>query len=90
MVNATDTSYQPAVAYQGGQVNTPQQEPKSGQTQPTQAPAADTQRADQRTLASQDNNNTGAKTAKNRDSEPSQDSKSSYNDSRGTKVDVRA
>jgi hypothetical protein len=48
MVNATDTGYQPAVAYQGGHVNTPQQEPKSGQTQPKQAPAADTQRGDQK------------------------------------------
>ncbi len=49
MVNATNTGYQPAVAYQGGPVNTPQQEPKSGQTQPKHAPAADTQRGDQRT-----------------------------------------
>ena len=47
MVNGTDVSYQPAVAYQGGQVNTPQQEPKSGQTQPIQAAAADTQDNDQ-------------------------------------------
>jgi hypothetical protein len=54
MVNGPDTSYQPAVAYQGGPVNTPQQEPKSGQTQPIQAPAADTQRADQRTADSPD------------------------------------
>ncbi len=55
MVNAPNTVYQPAVAYQGGTtVNTPQQEPKSGQTQPKQAPAADTQRGDQRSLASQD------------------------------------
>jgi len=46
MTNVTGTSYQPAVAYQGGQVNTPMQEPKSGQTQPKQAPAADTQRGD--------------------------------------------
>ena len=51
MVNAPNTGYQPAVAYQGGPVNTPQQEPKSGQTQPKQAPAADTQRGDQRTHA---------------------------------------
>jgi hypothetical protein len=46
MVNVPDAGYQPAVAYQGGPVNTPQQEPKSGQTQPKQAPAADTQRGD--------------------------------------------
>lgn len=44
MVNGTNTTYQPAVAYQGGQVNTPQQQPSSGKTQPIQAPAADTQR----------------------------------------------
>ena len=47
MMNGPNVSYQPAVAYQGGQVNTPQQEPKSGQTQPIQAPAADTQSSDQ-------------------------------------------
>ena len=47
MVNAPNTSYQPAVAYQGGQVNTTQQEPKTGRTQPKQAPAADTHRGDQ-------------------------------------------
>ena len=47
MVNGPNISYQPAVAYQGGQVNTPQQEPKSGQTQPIQAAAADTQSSDQ-------------------------------------------
>lgn len=44
MVDGPNITYQPAVAYQGGQVNTPQQDPKSGQTQPVQAPAADTQR----------------------------------------------
>ncbi len=49
MVNGPSTSYQPTVAYQGGQINTPQQEVKSGETQPKQAPAADTQRGDQRT-----------------------------------------
>lgn len=60
MVNAPNTGYQPAVAYQGGPaVNTPQQEPKSGQTQPKQAPAADTQRGDQRSLASEDSKNRG-------------------------------
>lgn len=47
MMNGTNTTYQPAVAYQGGQVNTPQQDPKSGQTQPIQAPAADSQGSDQ-------------------------------------------
>lgn len=56
MVNAPNTGYQPAVAYQGGPVNTPQQEPKSGQTQPKQAPAADSQRADQRTHAEENSN----------------------------------
>jgi hypothetical protein len=44
MVNGANTTYQPAVAYQGnGQGNTPQQEPKTGRTQPIQAPVADTQ-----------------------------------------------
>jgi hypothetical protein len=47
MMNGTSTTYQPAVAYQGGQVNTPQQDPKNGQTQPIQAPAADSQGSDQ-------------------------------------------
>jgi len=47
MMNGTNTTYQPAVAYQGGQVNTPQQQPTSGQTQPIQAPAADSQSNDQ-------------------------------------------
>ena len=47
MMNGPSTSYQPAVAYQGGQVNTPQQQPSSGKTQPIQAPAADTQRNDE-------------------------------------------
>jgi len=89
MVNATDTSYQPAVAYQGGQVNTPQQEPKSGQTQPTQAPAADTQRGDQRTLAS-DDDKVASSITDSRDAEVTQDNKSSYNDSRGATVDVKA
>lgn len=89
MVNATDTGYQPSVAYQGGQVNTPQQEPRSGQTQPTQAPAADTQRADQRSLAS-DSGGSRRTADRREDSEPTQDSKSSYNDNRGTKIDVRA
>lgn len=57
MVSATNTnSYQSAVAYQGGQVNTPQQEPRSGQTQPKQAPAADTQRGDQENNASSNSN----------------------------------
>ncbi|MFH1159226.1 MAG: hypothetical protein V1721_10175 [Pseudomonadota bacterium] len=46
MTDVSGTSYQPAVAYQGGPVNTPMQELKSGQTQPKQAPAADTQRGD--------------------------------------------
>lgn len=46
MVDAVNTGYQPAVAYQGGPVSTSPQEPKSGQTQPLQAPAADTQRGD--------------------------------------------
>jgi hypothetical protein len=46
MMNGANTSYQPAVAYQGGHVNTPQQQPTSGRTQPIQAPAADTQSHD--------------------------------------------
>jgi hypothetical protein len=57
MVNAPDTGYQPAVAYQGGHINTPQQEPKSGQTQPKQAPAADTQRGDQKFSRDEDRSN---------------------------------
>ncbi len=57
MMNGTNTTYQPAVAYQGGQVNTPQQDPKSGQTQPIQAPAADTQGSDQQ--SSQGSNSQG-------------------------------
>jgi hypothetical protein len=47
MVNGPNVAYQPAVAYQGGLANTAQQEPKSGQTQPIQAPAADSQSSDQ-------------------------------------------
>ncbi len=52
MMNGPNTTYQPAVAYQGGQVNTPQQDPKSGQTQPIQAAAADTQGSDQQSSQS--------------------------------------
>jgi hypothetical protein len=59
MVDGPNISYQPAVAYQGGQANTAQQEPKSGQTQPIQAPAADTQRGDQRSLQSDDSQSRG-------------------------------
>ena len=55
MMNGPNTSYQPAVAYQGGQVNTPQQQPTSGQTQPIQAPAADTQSYDQQQSSSSNN-----------------------------------
>jgi len=40
--------YQPSVAYQGDRVNTPEQAPRESQTQPKQAPAADSQRGDQR------------------------------------------
>ena len=47
MVSVPNVSYQPAAAYQGEHVNTPQQEPKSGETQPKQAPSADSQRGDQ-------------------------------------------
>lgn len=55
MVNGPTVGYQPAVAYQGGPVNTPEQEPRSGRTQPRQAPAADTQRGDnQRSLSSRE------------------------------------
>jgi hypothetical protein len=54
MVNGPTVSYQPAVAYQGGQVNTPEQEPRSGRTQPRQAPAADTQRGEQRSSSSRE------------------------------------
>lgn len=43
MADISSTSYQPTVAYQGGAINTQMQEPKSDQTQPIQAPAADTQ-----------------------------------------------
>jgi hypothetical protein len=59
MMNGPNTSYQPAVAYQGGQVNTPQQQPTSGQTQPIQAPAADSQGSDQQSSqsSSQDRGN---------------------------------
>ena len=46
MTDVSSASYQPAAAYQGESINTPAQEPKSGQTQPKQAPAADTQRGD--------------------------------------------
>ncbi len=46
MVNGPNVAYQPAVAYQGGTVNTPHQEPKTDQTQPKQAPAASTQHGD--------------------------------------------
>jgi hypothetical protein len=53
-MNPSGVSYPTAVAYQGGQVNTPQQEPKTGQTQPREAPAADTQRGDQRSHAAED------------------------------------
>ncbi len=45
-MNTTNVNvYQPAVAYQGGAVGTSEQEPRTGQTQPRQAPAADTQRS---------------------------------------------
>jgi len=47
MMNGTNTTYPAAVAYQGGQINTPQQQPSTGQTQPIQAAAADTQSNDE-------------------------------------------
>lgn len=47
MVNGPSVSYQPAVAYQGGPVNTAEQEPQNGRTQPLQAPAADSQHGDE-------------------------------------------
>ncbi|MBU6474728.1 MAG: hypothetical protein KGL10_04790 [Alphaproteobacteria bacterium] len=43
MVNGPNVAYQPAVAYQGGTVNTPYQEPKTDSTQPKQAAAPSTQ-----------------------------------------------
>ena len=57
MMNGTNTSYQPAVAYQGGQVNTPQQQPTSNQTQPIQAAAADTQSSDDQQSSTYSNTN---------------------------------
>lgn len=60
MMNGTNTTYQPAVAYQGGQVNTPQQQPSSGQTQPIQAPAADTQSNDQQQSSQYSSNGRGS------------------------------
>lgn len=45
MNTSSVSTYQPAVAYQGGHVGTSEQEPRSGQTQPRQAPAADAQRS---------------------------------------------
>lgn len=45
MTSTSTIGYQPTNAYQGEatKVNTPQQEPKSNQTQPKEAAAADTQ-----------------------------------------------
>lgn len=57
MVNGAGLGgYQPSVAFQGGQVSTPLQEPRTGQTQPREAAAADSQRSDQKSLASRDEN----------------------------------
>lgn len=88
MVSSASVAYQPSVAYQGGQVNTPQQEPRSGQTQPAQAPAADSSRADRRTHAPEESR--GPPRAASDRGEATQDSKSTYNDSRGSSVDVKA
>ena len=60
MVNGTNTTYQPAVAYQGGQVNTPQQQPSSGKTQPIQAPAADTPSNDHQQHSQHGNSSRGS------------------------------
>lgn len=46
MVDGPNVTYQPAVAYQGGQVNTPQQAPKDGYTQPLKAALAGSQDRD--------------------------------------------
>lgn len=59
MVNGPGTSYEPAIAYQGGLMVDKALEAKSGQTQPINAPAADTQRGDQRTFESPDNKDRG-------------------------------
>lgn len=88
MVNAGSVTYQPATAYQGGQVNTPQQQPRESQTQPKQAPAADSQRSDQKTLRSKDESAPRRAQENTREAEATQDSKSSY--TRGDNVDVKA
>lgn len=75
MVSSASVTYQPSVAYQGGEVNTPQQEPRSGQTQPTQAPAADSSRTDRRTHAPE---------------ESRAPPEAASSDNRGSSVDVKA
>jgi len=46
MTSVSNVSYQPAAAYQGSPAEA-HAEPRTGQTQPREAPAADTQRGDQ-------------------------------------------
>ncbi len=89
MAHAIDASYQPAVAYQGGNANTAEQEPKSGQTQPQKAASSDTQRGGQRT-SREDTAYEARGPDKSEGSEPTQDSKSSFTNSRGENLDLNA
>lgn len=48
MLNGPSVSYQPSTVYQGqAPLSAPEQEPRSGQTQPREAAAADSQRSNE-------------------------------------------
>lgn|GEM_PF-6552104 len=83
MVSTPNVSYQPAVALQGEphvENNTIRQEPKTNQTQPKQAAAADTQT---------DRNSLKREKYQEESTEVTQDSKSSFKDeNRGSKLDI--
>ncbi len=84
MVNPVSTGGYQAYAYQ--QQTTPVQEQRGGDNRVTerQAPAADSQRADQRSLASRDDNTT-ARTSGNREARNDDERDTG---ARGTTLDV--
>ena len=86
MVNPVSTGGYQAYAYQ--QQTTPVQEPRGGDNRVTerQAPAADSQRADQRSLASRDDNTAQRSSSSNTREARNDDERDTS--SRGTTLDV--
>jgi len=86
MVNPVSTGGYQAYAYQ--QQTTPVHEPRGGDNRVTerQAPAADSQRSDQRSLSSRDENTT----AQNVSNRETQNDDARDTEARGTTLDVLA